>query len=152
MNRTAKPVHIELVPSRLLAAGLVGVYGAALIVVSMSPFPVLVCGMAAFVLLMTAWRNLVDCLQTGPKQRIRQLVLQAQDDWIIINGAGVATRGRPSGVMLAHPWMVSVTLTDEGGKSTPVLVLPDMTSRPAYHRLRLWLRRNPQTRFHDRHA
>lgn len=141
-NRTPSPLQIELGPSRLLVAGLAAAYGAALSVLLLSPLPTAVIGIAAIVLLITGWRDVANCSQIGSKRRVRRLVLSTERDWIIMNGAGVPTRGRPVDTQVVHPWAVAFTLADKDGNRKPVLVLPDMTSRQSFHALRLWLRQS----------
>ena len=144
MNRASNPLQIELGPSRLLGGYLVAAYAAALGIVVSRGLPGIAIGMAVMILLISGWRDFAKSSRSVAKQRIRRLVLFAQDDWLMVNGAGMTIRGRPLDAPLVHPWAVAFTLADKDGRKTPVLVLPDMTGPQNFHALRLWLRQNSQ--------
>lgn len=139
LSSVLKPLRIDLGVSWLLAAGLAATYGCAIVVVTMSPLPAPLAGLAALALAIGAVRDVLRCVNPVSPYRIQRLLLNDTGEWFVINGAGESFQGRPIDAPLVHPWMVAYTLRAGDGKRQSVLVLPDMAEPTQLHALRLWL-------------
>jgi hypothetical protein len=131
------PLELSLRPSRIYSAVMALAHGLALLGIWLAALPVgaqAMLTLALSVSVIWAWRE----ISSGPRGlRVSQSgQMELQDgEW-----RAAQIKGRP----VVLPWLISLTLVSEAGKTCRLMFWPDCADADLLRKLRVWLRWGPQ--------
>lgn len=139
MDDACHRLRVALHPSPTLVLALGGAYtGGAVCLMSLDMGWGIKSLMLAF-LILSGFCDLHTHAAPDRRFRVKEIILQTNGEWTLVNGGGETLRGRPAADYLLHPLAVCVSVRLGGGRHVSVLVLGDMCTDDAFRQLRAWL-------------
>lgn len=141
--------ELELRASPRLAALLAIAHGAALLLLSTLPLPLLIQGLAGFVVLASAILTIRHHALRRGSTAVCALRFEDKEALQLRRGNGLWQAGRIAGSSTVGPWLTVLNVEHQPKGISHVLLLGDELGADELRRLRVWLRWGPAPKAED---